>query len=243
MENRYSDEEIERCTLSSQSEIVFQIRDLIKRQSQLSVIFQEGQQSFLTILLDIFPHDGHFCFDVSGSAEVNQAFLNAESCSLSTSVDGINIRFSIKNFQKTTLNGAPAFIAPIPTRMIRLQRRDVFRLQLPSIRPFYCHIGKDGSEDTVHPLCDISVGGVGLLAKATDYELFDRLDNCWIDLRESDIIRCTLEVRHISEAKNRVDKQYWHVGCRFVDPSRTDEMLVQRFMTRIETERRLLSSA
>ena len=67
MENNYSDADIERCTLTNPHEIIFQIRNLIKRGDRMSVIFQEGRQSFLTILLDVSPITGLVYFDIGGS--------------------------------------------------------------------------------------------------------------------------------------------------------------------------------
>lgn len=240
--NKYSDEEIERYTLSSPQEIVAQIRGLIKRRNRLSVAYHGGQQNFLTILLDVSPQDRLLYFDVSGSPEVNRAFLNAENGIFTTFVDGISIRFSIQNSRKTTLNGEPAFAAPIPESMIRLQRRDMFRLQLPSARPFTCCICKDSPEEAALPLHDISVGGVGVLfAISPNYSQLDKLENCLIDLRSVGSVSCSLEVRHVHEVKNRTGKSFWHMGCRFVDLLPSDEMLIHRFMAKVEAERRALS--
>ena len=58
MDNTYSDEELERCTLHSPREVIFQLRGMIKRGDRVTVLFQEGRQSFLTVLLDV-SEDGY----------------------------------------------------------------------------------------------------------------------------------------------------------------------------------------
>ena len=49
MSATYSEEEIERCTLTGRREILFQIRQLIRQKQRVSVVFDEGRQRFLTV--------------------------------------------------------------------------------------------------------------------------------------------------------------------------------------------------
>ena len=242
MDKVYSDEEIERCTLTSPHEIAFLIKSLVKRGDRISVIFQEGKQSFLTILLGIAPREGLFYFDIGGSNEINRAFLTAESCTFTTFVDGIRIQFSVKGCREAKLAGETVFAAPIPPRLLRLQRRELFRLQLPSAKPFTARICRGTAREELLPLHDISVGGIGILTPNTlNYVQLEVLENCWLDLRESGMIRCTLEVRYVNTMEGRTGKPLWHMGCRFLDLPSSDETQIQRFMAKIEAERRALA--
>ena len=243
MDNTYSEKDIERCTLTSPHEIVFQIKGLIKRGDRISVVFQEGRQSFLTVLMDISPRDGLFYFDIGGSKEVNDAFLKAESCTFTTFVEGIRIQFPAKGCRETTLHGETVFAAPIPQAMLRLQRREMFRLQLPSAKPFTCRFRRGTPKEELLPLHDISVGGIGIqLSEAPQIESGQHLENCWLDLRESGTFPVTLEVRYIANTESRLNKPLWHIGCQFVNLSPANETSIQRFMARIEVERRALSA-
>ena len=243
MENSYSDDEIERCTLTSPHEIAFLIKGLVKRGDRISVVFQEGRQSFLTILLDVSPREGLFYFDIGGSNEINQAFLKAESCTFTTMVDGVRIQFSAKGCREAKLDGERAFAAPIPARLLRLQRRQLFRLQLPSIKPFTCRVRRGTPDENLLPLHDISVGGIGILTpNALKYVQLEKLENCWLDLRESGMIHCTLEVRYVITMESRTGKPLWHMGCKFIDLPPADETLIQRFMAKLEAEQRTLAA-
>ncbi len=243
MENNYSEEEIEHCTLTNPHEIVFQLKSLIKRGDRVSVIFQEGRQSFLTILLEVSSREGLFYFDIGGSSEINQAFLKVENCIFTTYIEGIRIQFAGKHCRETKLRGEPVFAAQIPRSMLRLQRRELFRLQLPSTKPFTCRVCRGSPQEALLTLHDISVGGVGILSKTPlDYAQLERLDNCWLDLRESGMIHCALEVRYINAMEGRTGKPLWHMGCKFINQPPSDETLIQRFMARIEAERRVLAA-
>jgi c-di-GMP-binding flagellar brake protein YcgR len=243
MDNTYTDEEIERCTLSNRREIVFLLRGLIKRGDRVSVIFQEGRQSFLTVLIDVSAEDGFLYFDVSGSPEINQAFLKAEHSTFTTVVEGIRIQFSTKKCRETTLRGERVFAASLPQSMLRLQRREFFRLQLPTVKPFVCRIRRGTPGEKTLPIHDISVGGIGIVSPhPLDYEQMELLENSWVDLAETGVLAVTLEVRYISEIANRTGRPHWHLGCKFVALSPLNETIIQRFMAKIEAERRALSA-
>lgn len=243
MDNTYSQEEIERCTLHHRREVVFQLRGMIKRGDRVSVLFQEGKQSFLTVLIDVAEDTGLLYFDIGGSNEINQAYLKAAQSTFTTFVDGIRLQFSAAQGRETQLGKDRVFAVPIPKSFLRLQRREVFRLQLPSAKPYTCRIRRGTPGETLLPLHDISVGGIGIHAsQPLHYEALEKLENCWIDLAESGMLRVTLEVRYVHALENRTGKPFWHLGCRFVDLTPAGETQIQRFMARIEAERRALAA-
>ena len=146
------------------------------------------------------------------------------------------------NVTEMKLRGEPVFAVPLPPSILRLQRREVFRLQLPSAKPYVCRIRRGSPEEIALPLHDISVGGIGIFTpQALNYEPLEKLENCWIDLHDNGMLAMTLEVRYVTPMESRTGKPLWHLGCRFVDLSAANETQIQRFMARIEAERRALS--
>ena len=240
MDNTYTEEEIERCTMHGRREIIFQLRGMIKRSERITVVFQDGQHSFLTVLLDMAEDDGHLYFDVASTDEVNRAFLNAEHSVFTSLIDGIRIQFSTARGRETKIRGQRVFAVPLPKSLLRLQRRDVFRLDLPTVTPYICRIRRGTPEEKELPLHDISVGGIGVLcSEKLEFEPLEKLENCWIDLRDTGVLAVTLEVRYMRPVENRTTgKQAWHMGCRFVGLSGLNETLIQRFMARIQAERK-----
>ncbi|HJV92976.1 MAG TPA: flagellar brake protein [Azonexus sp.] len=243
MNNTYTDEEIERCTLRGVREIAFQLRGLIKQGERISVTFDGGQQSFLTVLIDVSEDNAHLYFDVGGSDEINRAYLRADHCVFTSVVNGIRIQFSAPQGREAKLRGERVFAAPVPKSLLRLQRRDVFRLQLPSAKPYICRIRRGTPEEKELPLHDISIGGIGILSyEKLEFEPLEVLENCWIDLRDSGALALALEVRYINPLESRTGKQLWHMGCRFLKLSALNETLIQRFMGRLEAERRAMQA-
>jgi c-di-GMP-binding flagellar brake protein YcgR len=241
MNNAYTDEDLRRCTLSERREILFQLRSLIRQSERVSVSFNEGRQSFLTVLIDVLEDEGCLTFDIGGSEETNRAFLKAERCVFVGVVEGIRIQFSAPQAHKRTINGEQVFAVALPRSLLRLQRREAFRLQLPSTKPYICRIRRGYPEETALPLYDISVGGIGIqVAEPIAYEPMTILENSWIDLRDSGMLAVTLEVRYVMSTESRTGKTLFHMGCRFLKLSPLNETLIQRFMAHIEAERRAL---
>lgn len=243
MSNSYTDEDIERCTLTGSREILFQLRSLIKHSERVSVTFDESRQSFLTVLIDVLADEDQLIFDIGGSEETNRAFLKADRCLFAGVLEGIRIQFHARQARMTKINGEQVFTVPLPKNILRLQRRDAFRLHLPTIKPYICRVRRGSAEEKTLPLRDISVGGIGIqVAEQLAYDPLTQLENSWIDLRESGMFAVTLEVRYIMSTEARTGKPLWHMGCRFLNLSPHDETLIQRFMARVEAERRALSS-
>ena len=124
-----------------------------------------------------------------------------------------------------------------------MQRRESFRLPLPTVKPFLCRVCRGTANEKALPVYDISVSGIGIqTSEPPGFEAMDRLADCWIDLHDSGMLHVTLEVRYVMASESRSGKPLHHMGCRFVDLPPPDEMLIQRFMARVETERRALSA-
>lgn len=241
MNNTYTDDEIERCTLRGRREIIFQLRGLIKQGERISVTFDGGNQSFLTVLIDVSEDEKHLYFDISGSDETNRAFLRAEHCTFTSVIGGIRIQFTATQAREAKLRGEKVLAVALPKSLLRLQRRDVFRIQLPSSKPYICRIRRGSAQEKTLPLHDISIGGVGILStEKLEFDSLEILENSWIDLRDSGALALTLEVRYITALENRMGKPLWHMGCQFVKLSALNETLIQRFMARLEAERRAL---
>ena len=238
-----TEEELERCTLSSRREIIFQTRNLIRQKARVAVTFDEGRRSFLTLLIDLSEDKDMLYFDIGGSDETNQAFLKSQRCQFSAVVEGIRIQFAGRDLRQTKLDGEPVLATALPKTMLRLQRRDAFRLQLPTTKPYICRIRRGSPAEQALPIYDISVGGIGIqITEEPQVEAAQHLENCWLDLRESGLFSATLEVRYITHTESRLNKPIWHIGCQFINLSPANETLIQRFMAKIEVERRALSA-
>ncbi|HEU4374390.1 MAG TPA: PilZ domain-containing protein, partial [Telluria sp.] len=144
--------------------------------------------------------------------------------------------------------GAPAFALDLPERLIRLQRREFYRVATPVIYPVLVSIpvpkAADG-EAITFSLADISCGGICLLDNqltlgAKVGRIYPR---CTIELPDVGVVTTGLQVRNAATTTLLNNRTNSRLGCRFVDMSRAHSAMVQRYVTKRECDRIRASSA
>jgi c-di-GMP-binding flagellar brake protein YcgR len=128
-----------------------------------------------------------------------------------------------------------------------VQRREYFRLPTPGGKtPIICRIplpnAEEGSqeEQTLElPLFDVSVGGIGLVVLDALHEAISigaHFDNCKIDFPGIGTTNLTLCVRNIRHVIMKNDTAQHRVGLEFINPSRGNQSLIQRYTFALESE-------
>lgn len=231
--------------LYSRAEILFVLRSLLKKTCMTTVYFDNGRSFFLTALLDIDERTGRLLFDTGSDAAINARALKADKLLCTALLDKVKIQFSLSGLQSAEFTGRAAFRAQLPEAVLRLQRREYFRLDTPQGNPLICQARvprEDGSETALNlPLLDISGGGVGLSAPL-EAESFIApgliLPNCRIDFPEEGVLQVSLTVRNQFRVTARNGNQFLRIGCEFVDLPGNRLTMIQRYITRIERERK-----
>ncbi len=231
--------------LFSKPEIVAVLRSLIQKGAMVTVHFDHGQSFFLTTVLALTPDNTQFIIDIGSNDETNRKALLSSHLIFTTVVDKVKVQFSLDKLTTTLSEGRPAFLASIPEKLLRLQRRDFFRLSTPIAEPVRLHttIMHKGQEP-LHievPLLDISGGGVGLMVNRDQADLFeigDRLDDCRIMLPNEGMLATALSVRNRFEVTTRSGLRHMRIGCQYIDMPPARLSVIQRYITRIERERK-----
>ncbi len=228
-----TDEALEDFTITYRPEIIFHLRQLIASGERALVSFDEGRETFVTILLDVDVARNALILDWGGSETTNKRLLSAERAFVVASPGGIRHQFATGPFKETTWQSRPAFSAPIPDRFVRLQRRQFFRLALPLIhRPTCSFVAGDTPSKWQMAVVDIGANGVGLETEGSSlpFVVGQILRDATIDLgKTGGVIHTDLDVRHY-ELLNRGSRQVVHMGCRFASLTPLEEHAVQRFI-------------
>lgn len=231
--------------LHSRTEIIFILRSMLKKDAMVTVYFDHGRFFFLTALVDIDDRNGHVFIDLGSDETINQRALKADHLLCTASLDKVKIQFSLDGLQPAKQGGRPAFAARFPKAMLRLQRREYFRLETPQGNPILCQIkmsGRDGTPVALNlPLLDISGGGIGLMAplEAEDtLAIGSLLGNCRMDIPDEGVIQANLVIRNAFHVTMRNGSTYLRVGCEYVDLPGNRLTMIQRYITRIERERK-----
>lgn len=231
--------------LTSRLDILFVLRAMHKHGCMATVYFDHGKSFFLTTLLAVDEDANNVILDFGSDAATNRAAGEAASLIVTASLDKVKIQFLLTGLHPTTFEGSPAFRAALPTTVLRLQRREYFRLETPVANPILCQIGiagEDGSLRTLQlPLLDISGGGVGLMADnelAPFCKVGTLLPNSRFELPQEGVVNATLCIRSAFGVTTRNGHAFTRLGCEFVNLPGTRLTLIQRYITRIERERK-----
>lgn len=239
------DNEYSKFLLHSKTEIVSILRSLIQKGALLTVYFDEGKSFLLTSLLALSPDNNNFIVDLGSDREMNRKALLTSKLIFTTAVDKVKIQFSLNKLSETNHDGRPAFRGALPEMLLRLQRREYFRLSTPIASPIKCIIPMkmaDGSTMVVEaPLLDISGGGVGLMVHPEQSGLYETemtFTDCKITLPDEGLLVTTLRVRNAFDVTARNGSHHIRVGCEFVELQGSRLTLIQRYITHVERERK-----
>lgn len=231
--------------LYSRSEILFVLRSAMQKKCMLTAYFDGGRSFFLTTLLAISDDGNWLYFDVSNDAAINKAALSANKVMFTTMVDKVKVQFSVGGLQEVPAGSRKAFAGQLPETLLRLQRREHFRLSTPIATPVRCEImvpkPDGGATELALSLLDISGGGVGMMVPDEHAALFQvglTFAGCKINLPDEGAIVTGLCVRNAFPVTTKTGNHYTRAGCEFVDLPGTALNAVQRYIIRIERERK-----
>lgn len=235
------DEDESPYLLHARMDIVSVLRDVARGRSLVTVHYGSSHEALLTPLLGVDTAAGQFFFDCSGSEPMNQAVLGARKLLYYGLHDKIRIRFNTGPARIVDWQNRRSFAVKLPDALLRLQRRELYRVPAPVTRPVRCviPIEDDGRVRHVETrLHDISQGGVALVAQPGDIDIAPGMSfpNCRIVLPDAGNAVVMLQVVHVREEKLLNDKIVLRIGCKYVRPSMAALALVQKQMMKLERE-------
>ncbi len=240
-----SEDEIEdRLYVVGQRPVQFLLTGFADHADPFTVQFAHNANHFLTVLLAVSDDNGKLIFDCSGSPETNRQFLESDHNVFVGRPGGIHVQFTTGPAVEVFHEGARAFAVPLPKKVLRLQRREAFRIDIPRNRAPQCFLRlPSGALFNAQPI-NISCGGLGLLATHLPDEVTTELvlRNCRLALPEdSNDIYTDAIVRHLTEIEARAGLRQWRIGLEFRNLDHAAENRIQRYIARVEHERRELA--
>jgi c-di-GMP-binding flagellar brake protein YcgR len=236
----------EEYLLHSHSEILAILAVLRDDKSLITLYFDHSGQSLLTSLLGV--SENGLALDFCGDAKLNGLALASERMIAATSQDKVKIQFPVGPLKQGLYQGQSAFAAPLPKLLLRLQRREFYRLPTPSARPIKCRIpaaSAHGPHKSVDAnIIDIGGGGLAVMVPPDDlpFEAGMNFQNCRIELPEVGIVVSNLHVRGTFEVTAKGGLVARRAGCQFVNLPGPMLTLIQRYIMRIERERKARST-
>lgn len=233
-----------RYLLRSRTDILFNLRGLIQRRAMLSAFIDASADSFLTAIIALSADENHLVLDAASDETINRRVEAAEQLICITQLDRIKVQFAARGIQRIQHEGHDAFRVQRPEVMLRLQRREYFRLTAPSAHSLTClipmTIGGEHREISVEAsVLDISGGGLAITVPPDGMTVEPDMEfgNCRLMLPETGAIVTSLRVRNLFRITNRDGSITLRAGCEFTQLSSAMASTIQRYILKIERER------
>ena len=223
----------------SRREIIALLRSIMDGRQLVRMVFNGGSEAIVTTILAVEDETSTIVIDCGQDDAQNQRILNSENISFETVLDRIRILFFAVRVDGCLFDGEAAFRCAIPASMIRLQRRENYRIRTPRTDILIPLEGASGESQSITAcLYDISVGGICLLDEQMQLDgTFGRMyENCSVTLSDKNVIVTNLLVRNTQEMTLPNGKKIRRIGCQFEGMSNQTMVKVQRYITRIERE-------
>ncbi|GGP26188.1 flagellar brake protein [Silvimonas amylolytica] len=236
-------EDVSPFLLSNPLEIGAVMRQLVQRGDFVTVYFSHGQKLMLSRILTVDVPNREIVLDVGGHEPTNEALAQSDRNIVVALPDGVKIQFVIGRPKLIKYEGSPAFSVPFPKDLIKLQRREFFRIETPLVRPWLCDTVLADRQRAMLEIHDISLGGVGLWAtpaQAAQLQAGEQLSKAELELGQWGAMSVALEVRSRRVMTNRTGQEVHHIGCRFLNLNRQAEATLQKLLAQLERERKAL---
>jgi flagellar brake protein len=234
-----STEDRGRYLINHPREIQRYLREVMDDKSILAIYADNGKDFILSTLLEVDDKKGCILIEQGIDPKMNALLLHSSHCTFATTHDQVHLQFSIGSIEATIFGNLAAFRVPMPSEMLRLQRREYYRLGTSVINPVKCMINTStGLIETV--VVDISIGGVGVLA----YQEAGRLNagevhqGCRLALPGTGEFALSLAVRTTFDVTLKNGRLTHRAGCEFIDLPPSVETAIQRYIIQVERERR-----
>ena len=241
IEKFYNDEE-DKFLIYSKKEIQLILQAIAQKKSRAILYFDGGKQFIPTLLLDADPEG--MWLDVGPSEEGNTQILSSNDITLVSMYHHAKVQLASAQIFLASYAGHPAFYMRLPEKMLRLQRREYFRLPISGDAPLKCIVPVDPalSEKSSKPdevtIMDISVGGIALICKEHNIKLEagQSYPDCRINLPGIGTLVVTIQVKNLFDvtAKNGVITK--HAGCEFMQLNGQMSMLLQRYIAQMQRQ-------
>jgi flagellar brake protein len=235
-----SPEEIERFKIDHPAEIERILRGVMDKKALVTAYSSNNRDFLVTTLVAVVPQEKAIYLGAGPDPAIDRALTSSPEVAFNTAHDQIRVLFNTPALTQASIGGEAVLRADMPKELIRFQRREYYRLPAPMAHPVKCLIGIDGAMlETV--VLDISIGGLGVLSYSDDARLESGriYHGCRLSLPDTGNYVVSLQVRTLYEQTMKNGVVSHRVGCQFIDLAPSVETDIQRYIIRVERERRL----
>lgn len=226
--------------LHSPREIAYVLRQLAAKHSLVTAVYGSDQEFLLTSVVGVTEENTHVFLDLGPNQGATRQAISRGRLICDTQLERIKIQFEVVQPETSEVDGLPALKVPLPAVLLRLQRREYYRLSVPLSDDMLCAIPLESGRTLNARIIDISGGGVALTVTPANFPFAPgtKFENCSLSLPGSSApIRFNMEVRNLFRIEQRDGREMVRAGCQFVDMHISIANQIQRYILHAEQER------
>lgn len=236
--------ENEEFLVHSRASVVALLRQLMRQAEPILTVFNDGQTTLTTTILHVDSDKGIVVMEYGQDPELNRQLLASRDILFDIKQNSIILQFTAPLVRQARLKGESVFVIALPDMVLRLQRREYFRLDTSSAN-MSCTLTANGAT-YVYTIDDISVGGLGLEdnSRAMEFVPFQVFANAQVNIDGMGPMSMKLQVRNNLDTTNLDGKPIKRIGMAFMELTPEQENRLQRYINRqqMEEQRRRAAS-
>lgn len=242
LEEKYGIQDLSPFEVTSARQIARMLDALRESRRELKLQRQGSDATLRTRILGIDEDLGIMELLPPLPASSDTAAPSAAGLWAECAVDGVHTFFPVDRLHVKRLADGPVWEVPMPAKVIRLQRREYYRVPAKTVRPIHCTVPAEGGETgqarAVLVLNDISMGGASLVDNlgVMDATVGKLYPDCHFDLPTGATVVADLMVANARERMLADGQTVRTVGCKFEALPRPMAVAVQRFITQLERD-------
>jgi c-di-GMP-binding flagellar brake protein YcgR len=229
----------ESCYIDTALGVTSVLRSVATTRSRAAAYLGQGPAFMHTTLLAVENEPPMVVFERGADAALNQQMLGVAAVTLVTSDRGVPVQFTLATPVLADFEGVQAFRAPLPTRLLRLQRRSAYRLPGEPVHALLkCELARGDLDGRIlkAPVIDVSCGGLSLGIPAVEPELLAGSQHaCTLDIAALGRIETTIEVHESFDTTLPGDIEAKRYGVEFLNLEAKQAAIIQRYI--LEQER------
>jgi len=236
---KFRDGEENKYLIKSHREIQLTLKAVAQKKAIVVLYYNDDDHFIKTVLLE--ANETGIWVDVGPGEAINSQILNSNHVVFVTMHNGAKLQFICPPIEVAIYASHPAFFFPLPAQMIRLQRRDYFRLPASGDKPLKCvipHALPQNSALEEITIMDISVGGVALTCKEDNVKLEtgETYPDCQIELPGVGTLKVTIQVKNLFDVTAYNGVVTKHAGCEFIKLDGKTSILLQRYIAIMQSK-------
>lgn len=236
-------EDLSPYRLHSRREVVALLRSIAEQKQTLSMLANHDATAIVTTILAVDEAAGKLIIDCAQREHLNDSILQSDNISFETALEQVRILFFVNGVEPCTYEDAPALQIDLPQSVIRVQRREFYRVPTPAGAPVSCSItipqsGPGEACAVTMVLQNVSGGGIAMIDAhgVLDQTIGRVYRNCRIDLPGGTLVVTSLELRNAQQVRLPNGQYANRLGCLFIDLPHGMLAAVQRYITKLERE-------